>query len=97
MYLRDYGTFDHLINRYGIGATLLSVLHTFVLASSSWTCEEDLSEVPYFVLSGCQFGYAILCGLVPAVVLRSFGDRVEFLKVSVPLSPSLGRIHPWQV
>ena len=90
-------TFDHLTNQYRIAVALLSVLHTFVLASSSWTCEEDLSEVPYFVLSGCQFGYAILCGLVPAVVLRSFGDRVEFLKVSVPLSPSLGRIHPWQV
>ena len=75
MYLRDYGTFDHLINRYGIGATLLSVLHTFVLASSSCTCEEDLSEVPYFVLNGCQFGYAVLCGIVPvcgsAIVRRS--------------------------
>ena len=68
-------TFDHLINRYSIAATLLSVLHTFVLASSSWTCEEDLSDVPYFVLYSCQFGCAILCGLVPvcgsAIVRRS--------------------------
>ena len=28
------------------------------------------------------------------MVLRSFGDRVEVFVVSVPLSPSLGRIHP---
>jgi len=28
------------------------------------------------------------------VVLRSFGDRVEVFAVSVPLSPSLGRIQP---
>ena len=41
------------------------VSYTFVLASSSRTCEEDLSEVPYFVLNGCQFGCTILCGLVP--------------------------------
>jgi hypothetical protein len=36
-----------------------------------------------------------LCGLAPVVVLRSFGDRVEVFAVSVPLSPSLGRIQPW--
>ena len=51
------------------------VSYTFVLASSSWTCEEDLSEVPYFVLYGFQFGCTILCGLVPvcgsAIVWRS--------------------------
>ena len=51
------------------------VSYIFVLASSSWTCEEDLSEVPYFVLNGCQFGCTILCGLVPvcgsAIVWRS--------------------------
>uniref|UniRef100_J3MDV5 Uncharacterized protein n=1 Tax=Oryza brachyantha TaxID=4533 RepID=J3MDV5_ORYBR len=29
------------------------------------------------------------------VVLRSFGDRVKVLKVSVSFSPSLGRIQPW--
>ena len=57
-------TFDHLINQYHIAVALLSVLHTFVLASSSWTCEEDISEVPYFVLNGCQFGCAVLCGIV---------------------------------
>ena len=28
------------------------------------------------------------------MVLRSFGDRVEVFVVSVPLSPSLGRIQP---
>jgi len=51
------------------------VSYIFVLASSSWTCEEDLSEVPYFVLNSCQFDCAILCGLVPvcgsAIVQRS--------------------------
>ena len=64
-------TSDDLINRYGIAATLLCVLHTFVLASSSWTCEEDLSEIPYFVLYGWQFGCAIswICG--SAIVRRS--------------------------
>jgi len=41
------------------------VSYTFVLASSALTCEKDLSEVPYFVLYGCQFGCAVLCGLVP--------------------------------
>ena len=41
------------------------VSYTFVLASSSRTCEKDLSEVPYFLLNGCQFGCAVLCGLVP--------------------------------
>ena len=51
------------------------VSYTFVLASSSRTCEEDLSEVPYFVLNGCQFSYAVLCRLVPdcgsAIIRRS--------------------------
>ena len=51
------------------------VSYIFVLASSSWTCEEDLSEVPYFVLNSCQFDCAVLCGLVPvcgsAIVQRS--------------------------
>ena len=28
------------------------------------------------------------------MVLRSFGDRVEVFTVSVPLSPSLGRVQP---
>ena len=31
------------------------------------------------------------------MVLRSFGDRVKVLMVSVPLFPSLGRIQPWQI
>jgi hypothetical protein len=31
--------------------------------------------------------------LHPVVILRSFGDRVEVLQVSVPLSPSLSRHH----
>ena len=51
------------------------VTYTFVLASPAWTCEEDLSEVPYFMLYDFQFGCAILCGLVPvcgfAIVRRS--------------------------
>jgi hypothetical protein len=34
-----------------------------------------------------------LCGLALVVVLRSFGDRVEVLVVSVSLSPSFGS-HP---
>jgi hypothetical protein len=47
------------------------------------------------VLYGFQYGYPVLCGLTPVVVLRSFGDRVEVFAVSVPLSPSLGLIQPW--
>ena len=80
--------------RDGIAATLLSVLHTFVLESSSCTCEEDLSEVPYFVLNGCQFGCAVLCGLVPVcgsvIVRRSSRSHQGF---GVSLSPSLGRTN----
>ena len=86
-------TFDHLINRYGTAATLLSVLHTFVLASSSWTCEEDLSEIPYFVLYGWQFGCAILCGLIricgSAIVRRSSRSPQGF-GASLPIAWS----HP---
>ena len=80
--------------RDGISATLLSVLQTFVLESSSCTCEEDLYEVPYFVLNGCQFGCAVLCGLVPVcgsvIVRRSSQSHQGF---GVSLSPSLGRTN----
>ena len=47
------------------------------------------------MLCGFQYGCPALCGLASVVVLRSFGDRVEVFVVSVPLSPSLGRIQPW--
>ena len=69
------------------------VSYTFVLASSSRTCEKDLSEVPYFVLNGCQFGCTVLCGLVPdcgsAIVWRSSRSPQGF-GVSLPVAWS----HP---
>ena len=65
------------------------VSYTFVLASSSRTCEKDLSEVPYFLLNGCQFGCAVLCGLVPdcgsAGVRRSSRSPQGF-DVSLPIA-----------
>ena len=65
------------------------VSYTFVLASSSRTCEKDLSEVPYFMLNGCQFSCAVLCGLVPdcgsAIVRRSSRSPQGF-GVSLPWS-----------
>jgi hypothetical protein len=45
------------------------------------------------VLCEFQYGCLTLCGLAPVVVLRSFGDRVEVLAISVSLSPSFG-LHP---
>ena len=47
------------------------------------------------MLCGFQYGCPALCGLAPIVVLRSFGDRVKTIVVSVSLSPSPGRIQPW--
>ena len=87
-------TFDHLTNQYRIAVALLSVLHTFVLASSSWTCEEDISDVPYFMLNGCKFGYAILCGLVLVcgfTIVRRLSRSPQGFSASLPL----GRIQPW--
>ena len=67
--------------------------YTFILASYSWTCEEDLSDVPYFVLNGCQFSCTVLCGLVPvcgsAIVRRSSRSPQGF-GVSLPIAWS----HP---
>jgi hypothetical protein len=45
------------------------------------------------VLCEFQYGCLALCGLAPVVVLRSFGDRVKILAVSVSLFPSFGS-HP---
>jgi hypothetical protein len=45
------------------------------------------------VLCEFQYGCLALCALALVVVLRSFGDRVEVLAVSVSLSPSFGS-HP---
>ena len=69
------------------------VAYTFVLASFSWTCEEDLSEVPYFVLCGFQFGCAVLCGLVPvcgSAIIRRSSRSPQGFGVSLPVAWS----HP---
>ena len=69
------------------------VSYTFVLASSSWTCEEDLSDVPYFVLYSCQFGCAILCGLVPvcgSAIIRRSSRSPQGFGASLPIAWS----HP---
>ena len=63
--------------------------YTFVLASSSWTCEEDLSEVPNFVLYDCQFGCAILCGLVlvcGSAIVRRLSRSPQGFGVSLPVA-----------
>ena len=69
------------------------VSYTFVLASSSRTCEEDLSEVPYFVLNSFQFGCAILCGLVlicGSVIVRRSSRSPQGFGASLPVAWS----HP---
>ena len=66
---------------------------TFVLPCSSWTCEEDLSEVPYIMLNSCQFGCAILCGLVPvcgSVIVRRSSRSPQGFGASLPVAWS----HP---
>ena len=73
------------------------VSYTFVLTSSSQTCEEDLSEVPYFVLNSCQFGCAILCGLVPVCWfcdrsdIESKSSRFRCLSPHRLIASNLGR------
>jgi len=69
------------------------VSYTFVLASSSRTCGKDLSEVPYFMLNGCQFGCAVLCGLVPdcgSMIVRRSSRSPHGFGVSLPVAWS----HP---
>ena len=74
------------------------VSYTFVLASSAWTCEKDLSEVPYFMLNGCQFGCAVLCGLVPvcgSAIIRRSSRSPQGFGASLPvawLHPTLASI-----
>jgi hypothetical protein len=87
-------TFADLINRYGIAAMLLHVLHTFVLASSSCTCEEDLSEVPYFVLPVHLRRFVWICPVLwfrdhSEIELKSLRFRCIFPRRSI--TSNLGR------
>ena len=91
-------TFDHLINRYGIPADLLmSVLHLCSCEFFSDLWERSLWG-PYFVLNGCQFGCAVLCGLVPvcssAIVRRSSRSPQGF-GASIPVAWSHPILHEY--
>ena len=94
-------TFADLINRYGIAAVLLSVLHTFVLVNYFWICEEGIFEVPYFVLYSFQFGSTVSYGLVPvcdSVIFRRSSQSFQGFGASLPVTwshPTLAGIMSW--
>jgi hypothetical protein len=83
-----------LIASYGMSQPiLLKVLHTFVLASSSWACERSFLGTLLCALR-LPFDCTVLCGLVPtygsAIARRSSRSLCGF----GALSPSFGHNQP---